>query len=45
MAFFSVVVVGRSRDLFKVISGFPGEGGFGCFIIPFNVTVSLGIIL
>ena len=45
MAFFSAVVIGRSRDLLRVISGFPGEKGFRYFIIPFGVTVSLGIIL
>ena len=44
VVFFSVVVVGRSRDLFRVISGFPGERGFRCFIIPSGVMVSLGVI-
>ena len=45
VAFFSAVVIGHSRDLLRVILGFPGERGSGCFIIPSGITVSLGIIL
>ena len=44
VAFFSVIIIGRSRDLLRVISGFPGERGSGYFIIPFGVMVFLGII-
>ena len=45
IAFFSVIIIGHSRDLLRIISGFPGEKGSGYFIIPFNIIVSLGIIL
>ena len=44
ITFFSAVIIGHSRDLLKVILGFPGEKGSGCFIIPFGITVSLRII-
>ena len=45
MAFFPAVIAGRPRNLFNFILGFMGGRGFGCLIIPSEVTVSLGIIL
>ena len=45
MAFFSAIIIGHSQDLLRVISGFPGEGGFRYFIILFGVMVSLEVIL
>ena len=45
MAFFFIIIIGYSRDLLKIISGFPGERGFRYFIIPFGIMVFLGIIL
>ena len=44
IAFFFTIIIGHSQDLLRVISGFPGEKGSRYFIIPFNITVSLGII-
>ena len=45
MALFSAVIIGHPRDLLNLIPGFPGEGGFGRFIIPSGIMVFLGIIL
>ena len=42
ITFFSVIIAGRSRDLLKVISGFPGERGSRYFIIFFNIIVVTG---
>ena len=45
MALFSVVIIGRPRDLLGLIPGFLKEGGFKRFIIPSGVIVFPGIIL
>ena len=45
MAFFFAIIISHSRDFLRVISGFLGEKGFGYFIIPFGVMVSLRVIL
>ena len=45
ITFFPAIITGRPQNLFGFILGFTGGRGSRCLIIPFKVTVSLGIIL